>query len=173
MIGEHPYVKWAIKVIETYIKNGIKVSIENNLPEELFIRKAGCFVTLHNSDGSLRGCIGTIEPVYENLAKEIRENAISAATTDPRFSAVSINELEDIQVTVDILSNLEYVEDTDELDPNYYGIVVESGWRRGVLLPDLEGIDSIEKQIKIAKMKAGIYGNEPLDIYKFSVERLY
>ncbi|BBE32040.1 hypothetical protein OSSY52_21810 [Tepiditoga spiralis] len=173
MFGEHPYVKWAIKVIENYIKNGIKINIDNNLPEELFIRKAGCFVTLHNSDGSLRGCIGTIEPVYENLAKEIRENAISAATTDPRFPAVSINELEDIQVTVDILSQLEYVEDTEELDPSYYGIVVESGWRRGVLLPDLEGIDSIEKQIKVAKMKAGIYGNEPLDIYKFSVERLY
>jgi len=173
MYGEDPYVRWAIKVIENYVIRGNKINSSEDIPQELFIRRAGCFVTLHNIDGSLRGCIGTISPVYENLYKEIRENAIAACSSDPRFNVVTMSELENIVVNVDILSELELINDYDDLDPLYYGVLVESGWKKGVLLPDLEGIDTVEEQIKIAKMKAGIYGDEPLKIYRFSVERLF
>jgi AmmeMemoRadiSam system protein A len=173
MEGSHPYVKWAIEVIENYVRYGKKIDIREDLPEELLTRKAACFVTLHLLNGDLRGCIGTIEPVYENLATEIRENGIAAATRDYRFSPVTVDELEDIQVSVDVLSEPKLVESVDELDPNIYGVIVVSGWKKGVLLPAIDGVDTVEEQLRIAKLKAGIYSTEPYDIYKFTVERYF
>ncbi len=170
MVGEHPYVKWAIEVIENYVKYRRIIEPYEGLPKELFERKAGCFVTLHNLDGSLRGCIGTFMPVHENLAYEIRDNAIAAATRDPRFPPVEPYELDNIIVNVDVLSPYEPVRSIAELDPKKYGIIVQKGWRRGLLLPDIEGVDTIEEQMRIAKLKAGIFDDD-FEIYKFAVER--
>ncbi len=170
MIGEHPYVKWAIKVIEAKIKEGVILKPDPKfLPPEFFQRKAGVFVTLHTLDGNLRGCIGTFLPTTPDIANEIAQNAISAALEDPRFEPVSSEELNDIVVSVDILSAPEEVKDESVLDPKKYGIIVESGWRRGLLLPDLEDVDTVEDQIKIAMMKAGIKKYDK--IYRFTVER--
>ncbi len=173
--GEHPYVKWAIEVIENYIKHGKRIEPHPRLPKELFERKAGAFVTLHKLDGSLRGCIGTFLPTQENLALEIRENAIAAATRDPRFTPVTPNELDDIVVSVDVLHEPVAIRRIEELDPKKYGIIVVSGNRRGLLLPDIEGVDDVEEQIRIACWKAGImYPYEkPEIIYKFTVERYH
>lgn len=171
--GKHPFVKWAMRVIESYIKNGVIIEPSSSLPKELFERRAGVFVSLHRIDGSLRGCIGTFLPTRENLALEIRDNAIAAATRDPRFPPLSIDELDDIVITVDVLSEPEPVKEISQLDPKKYGVIVESGWKRGLLLPDLEGIDTIEKQLEIAKRKAGIYDFEKFKIYRFTVERYH
>ena len=173
MKGFHPFVRWAIEVIENYIRRGVVIEPTPDLPEELLNRKAGAFVSLHRSDGSLRGCIGTFLPTRENLALEIRDNAIAAATRDPRFPPLTVDELDDTEVSVDILSKPEPVEDLSELDPKRYGVIVESGWKRGLLLPDLEGVDTIETQLEIAKRKAGIYNFEKFKVYRFTVERYH
>jgi len=173
--GEHPYVRWAIDVIENYILHRIKLEPHEGLPKELFERRAGAFVTLHKLDGSLRGCIGTYLPTQPNLALEIRENAIAASTRDPRFEPVRPEELDEIEVSVDVLSEPEPVSSVDELDPKRYGIIVVSGPRRGLLLPDIEGVDSVEEQIRIASLKAGIFYpyEKPERIYRFTVERYH
>ena len=173
MEGSHPYVRWAINCIENYIKHGRKINVKDDLPEELLTRRAACFVTLHKFNGDLRGCIGTIEPVYENLAVEIRENGIAAATRDYRFSPVTVDELDEIQVSVDVLSEPEPVDSIEELDPDVYGVIVVSGWKKGVLLPAIDGVDTVEEQLRIAKLKAGIYSSEPYNIYRFTVERYF
>ncbi len=173
MKGEHPYVKWAIEVIENYVRNGKVIEPHENLPKELLERRAGAFVTLHRLDGSLRGCIGTYLPVRENLAYEIRDNAIAACSRDPRFPPVTPDELEDIEVSVDILSEPEPVSNPDELDPKRFGIIVVSGPKRGLLLPDIEGVETVEEQIRIASLKAGIFPGEPVQIYRFTVERYH
>ncbi|MBB6062185.1 hypothetical protein HNP65_000607 [Thermosipho japonicus] len=173
MIGTHPYVKWAIKVIENYILHSKVIEPDpNSLPKELFEKRAGCFVTLHTKNGNLRGCIGTFEPTQENLAFEIRNNAIAAASQDPRFPPVSKEELNNIVVSVDILSEIQPVSSISELDPKKYGIIVAKGFRRGLLLPDIEGVDTIEEQIRIAKLKAGIFDDD-FKIFKFTVERYH
>lgn len=172
MKGEHPYVKWAIKVIEAKIKEGFTLKPDPELlPPELFQKKAGVFVTLYINNGDLRGCIGTFLPTTQDLAHEIAQNAISAALEDPRFSPVSPEELDDITVSVDILSHPEEIKSEDELDPKKYGIIVQSGWRRGLLLPDLEDVDTVDRQIKIAMLKAGIRKYDR--IYRFTVERYH
>jgi len=171
MIGEHPYVKWAIKAIETYVLSEMKAQPSSDLPEDLFARTAACFVSLHTISGELRGCIGTTEPVYKSLCEEILENAISAATKDPRFPPLSKNELDSIKVNVDILSSLEKTDSASSLNPKIYGVIVKSGWKKGVLLPDLEGVDTVEQQLRIAKLKAGILGNEKIELYRFTVQR--
>lgn len=167
-------MKWAIKSIESYILDGRMVDpIKDAAPEELLNRRAGAFVSLHLLDGSLRGCIGTFMPTRSNLALEIRDNAIAAATQDPRFEPVTAEELDDIEVTVDILSEPEKVTDTSQLDPRKYGVIVVSGYRRGLLLPDLPGVDSVEEQLRIALRKAGISERERFDVYRFTVERYH
>jgi len=172
MRGEHPYVKWAIKVIESKVRDGVEIKPDPaSLEKSLFEIKAGVFVTLHTLDGELRGCIGTFVPTTPNLAYEIAQNAIAAALEDPRFESVSIGELDDIVVSVDILSYPEEIESEDELNTQKYGIIVENGWRRGLLLPDLEGVNTVDQQIKIAMSKAGI--REYQKIYRFTVQRYH
>lgn len=159
------------QTLEKYLKEGKVISPPSDIPEYLK-KRAGVFVSLHKkSTGELRGCIGTIIPTTSNIAEEIIRNSISAATEDPRFSPLTISELDDIEISVDILSPLEEVKDIKELDPKKYGVVVEKGWRRGVLLPDLEGVDTVEEQLGIALAKAGISPSEDFKIYRFSVER--
>ena len=140
-------------------------------PAEPFGRKAGCFVSLHTSQGELRGCIGTISAVHEDLSDEISQNAVSAAMRDPRFPPVERDELANLAIEVSVMGPTEAVGDQSELDAQRYGVVVESGYRRGVLLPDLPGVDSVAQQVDIACRKAGIYDRDNLQISRFEVEK--
>ncbi len=164
-----PYVGLAKKTIKRFIENG-EIITEREAGNEIIKQKAGAFVSL-KIDGKLRGCIGTIEPYRTNLAKEIISNAISAATQDPRFPPVSKEELDKISYSVDVLEKPEKVADFSMLDTKEYGVIVKSGYRTGVLLPDIEGVDSAEQQVSIALRKAGISNAEKYDLYRFKVTR--
>ncbi len=156
------------------VKNYLEKKEIMEPPSELppFLKKmAGAFVSIKKPDGSLRGCIGTLEPTQENLALEIIRNAIQSAFKDPRFPAVREDELENLNFSVDVMHPPEPVESIDQLDHKKFGVIVERGEQKGVLLPDLEGIDSVEEQIEIAKMKAGIGGNSEVLLKRFRVER--
>jgi AmmeMemoRadiSam system protein A len=169
MADRDPYVELAREAIEEYVLRRRVISPPPWLPAELRKRRAGAFVTLKKR-GELRGCIGTYLPTEPSLAEEIIKNAIHSATQDPRFPPVRPEELPELSVSVDILSPPEPASE-DELDPKVYGVIVESGWRRGLLLPDLEGVDTVEEQLRIAKLKAGIDPGEPVRIWRFTVER--
>lgn len=167
--GESSPARLARETLEKYCRGELdKKNLD--IPEELLNKRAGVFVSI-KKHGRLRGCIGTIQPVRENIAEEIIENAISAGTRDPRFSPVSPEELDELEYSVDILGEPEPVESLDQLDPKVYGVIVSSGPRRGVLLPDLEGIDTVEEQVSIAMQKAGIAPGEDVKIERFKVER--
>ena len=166
--GMSPIVKLAKKAVESYVREGKRFRSADLTPEMEV--KAGVFVSLHRHH-ELRGCIGTFEPVESNVAEEIVTNAISAATRDPRFLPVRSDELEDLEYSVDVLTTPEPVESEDQLDPKKYGVIVEAGWRRGLLLPDLEGVDRVVEQIDICRMKAGIGPNESVKLYRFEVKR--
>lgn len=161
-------VKWARMVLESYIAGGKVPSLPEDLTE-LKQQKAGTFVSL-KKHGSLRGCIGTISPAYGNLAEEIAGNAVSAGTRDPRFMPVEAHELDDLVYSVDILGPAE-PSTRPELDPRRYGVIVSRGGRRGLLLPDLEGVDTVEEQLNIALQKAGIKPDEDYQIERFEVIR--
>jgi len=169
MSDNHPLVQLAREAIEAYVRRRQRIQPPAELTPEMQER-AGVFVSLHKH-GELRGCIGTFEPTQPNVAQEIIRNAISSATQDPRFSPVQPNELGDLEISVDVLSRPEPVQSLADLDPKRYGVIVESGWRRGLLLPDLEGVDTVEYQVDIARRKAGIGRNEPVQLYRFSVRR--
>ena len=164
----HPVVKLAKETVESYIREGKTPKPRELAPE--MKERAGVFVSLHKH-GELRGCIGTFEPSKDNVAKEIIANAISSSTRDPRFSPVTASELDDLEYSVDILTPPEPVTDISQLDPKEYGAIVESGWRKGLLLPDLEGVESVEEQIAICRLKAGISPGEPVNLYRFRVRR--
>lgn len=166
------YAEWAWRVIESYILRNEYPGIPADMSKELTQRRAACFVTIHKTNGDLRGCIGTILPTKQNLAEEIRDNAIAAATKDPRFPSVRPEELGDLVISVDVLSEPEECKPED-LNPKKYGVIVEAGWRRGVLLPDLPGINTVQEQLRIALLKAGISPNEPYKIFRFSATRYY
>lgn len=168
--SEDAYVSLARLSLETFIRTGTYTKLPQELPKEMLSRKAGVFVSLKKY-GQLRGCIGTISPVTESIAKEILRNAVSAAIEDPRFPPVSVDELDDLVYSVDVLSEAEPITSIDELDVTRYGIIVSSGRKRGLLLPNLEGVDTVEKQISIARKKAGIYDNEDIQIERFEVVR--
>jgi MEMO1 family protein len=161
----------ARSAVETYVLRGTQID-SSQAHAELLGARAACFVSLKTHDGQLRGCIGTIEPARECLAEEIIANAINAAARDPRFSPVSAEELSQLQYSVDVLSAPEPATIAD-LDPAVYGVIVEdeSGSHRGLLLPDLEGVDSVAKQIEIASRKAGIPPESPLKLARFRVSR--
>jgi AmmeMemoRadiSam system protein A len=166
----HPLIDLARRTIEKYIREGQVLRPPANLSPEMQ-GKAGTFVSLHDRLGELRGCIGTIEPTQPNIALEVIHNAISAATRDPRFPPVREQELDGLDVKVDVLSEPEPVSSMAELDPKRYGVIVQSGWRRGLLLPDLEGVDTAEYQVEIACRKAGIHPKDPKELYRFEVNR--
>lgn len=167
---EDPYIALARKTIEEYVRTGRRPELPKNLPEEITKRQAACFVSLHR-EGQLRGCIGTLEPYRDSLALEIQSNAISASTQDPRFQPLCPEELEGLEVSVDVLFPAEKIQSIKELDPKRYGVIVSSGRRRGVLLPNLEGIDTAEKQVEIARKKAGIAAGEQITLERFEVLR--
>ena len=187
----NPYVLLAKQAVENYVKEGKIPSLEefsNGELAELLNRKAGVFVTVMKN-GELRGCIGTYLPTKENIAEEIIQNAVAAASKDFRFGPISEEELPQLSYTVYILNEPELVKDIKELDPKKYGIIVKTqvfyspsdvifnpsptiGEKAGLLLPDLEGVDTVEKQLAIAYRKGGIDpAQEQVLIYKFSVEK--
>ncbi|MFC2057224.1 MEMO1 family protein [Chloroflexota bacterium] len=163
-----PLVKLAKETVETYVNEGRTIQPKELTPE--MKEKAGVFVSVHKL-GELRGCIGTFESATNNVAEEIVNNAISSATRDPRFSQIVSNELKDLDYSVDVLTSPEPIESQAQLDPKKYGIIVQSGFSRGLLLPDLEGVDSVDEQIAICRQKAGIAPNEPIKLYRFKVKR--
>lgn len=165
----HALVALAKEAVETYVREGRVLPRPEPLPPEWEAR-AGVFVSI-KKQGQLRGCIGTMEPTRPSLAEEVIHNAIAAATEDPRFPPVTPWELEALSYSVDVLSPPEPVEDPSQLDPRRYGVVVKRGHRKGLLLPDLEGVDTVQAQLAIAKRKAGLAPDEPVALYRFTVQR--
>ena len=180
-----PYVALARASVETYIKTGRALKLSdyqkqvgrlygkdaNMLPEEMLSQQAGVFVSIHEW-GELRGCIGTIAPTTNCIAEEIIQNGISASTRDPRFPAIEEYELDQLEISVDVLSEAEPVSSLEELDVKRYGVIVTKGFRRGLLLPNLEGVDSVEDQVAIAKQKAGIrVDDRDVELERFEVIR--
>lgn len=174
MTESHPLVKLARETIEMYVREGKRPAPPRALPPDMS-RPAGAFVSIHRH-GELRGCIGTIQPTCDNVAEEVIQNAVSAATRDPRFPPIRRNELADLEIKVDVLGEPEPISSPDELDPKRYGLIVQSSihpWKRGLLLPDLEGIDTVEKQVYWTRYhKAGITNpEEPVEMFRFEVKR--
>jgi AmmeMemoRadiSam system protein A len=164
----HPLTRLAKKTVEAFVRESKVIRPEELTPE--MKQKAGVFVSIHKS-GELRGCIGTFEPQKANVAEEIIANAISSATRDPRFFPITPDELKDLEYSVDVLTKPEPIKSQDQLDPKRYGVIVEAGFRKGLLLPDLEGVDSVDYQIDICRQKAGIMPDEPVKLYRFEVKR--
>ncbi len=167
--AESAPVRLARQTIEQFIREGTRpvppAVVDPSLPS-----RAGAFVSLH-AGGMLRGCIGTIEPTRPTLGDEIVRNAVQAATEDPRFPPVRVDELDDLEISVDVLHAPERIETLEDLDPRIYGVITTCGWRRGLLLPDLEGVDTCEDQVAIAMSKAGIASGEPISLERFKVDR--
>lgn len=168
--GEDDYVRLARLSLESYIITGRTVKLPPDLPAAMRQNKAGVFVSLKKA-GELRGCIGTIEPVTDSVAEEILQNAVSAGTEDPRFSPVQKSELPDLVYSVDVLSKPEPIASAAQLDVKRYGVIVSNGHRRGLLLPNLEGVDTVEQQVAIARRKAGIRDGEKVTLGRFEVVR--
>ena len=159
----------ARETIREYVLNGKQLEPTEEQEEELSGQR-GVFVSL-KKEGKLRGCIGTVESTQKNLAQEIIKNAINASGHDPRFPPVRPEEVDELNISVDVLGKKEPVSGPEELDPKKYGVIVKKGHRSGLLLPDLGGIDTVEKQISVACKKAGITYDEDVQLYRFKVER--
>jgi len=168
----HPLVKLVKEAVELYVRDGKIPEIRAEELDPELRRRAGVFVCL-KIDGNLRGCIGTFQPQEPTIAHEAVRNAISAATCDPRFTCVRPDELGAIEYSADVLTTPEPVRDRGELDPRRYGVIVQAGPRRGLLLPDLEGVDTAEQQIGIAMQKAGIARGTPVTLFRFEVKRYH
>ena len=169
----HPYVVLARLTVERHLAGGRAPAggSEVNPDASLWNMRRACFVSIKTADGNLRGCIGTIVPVQSSLDREIIENAISSSTRDPRFPAMTAAELSSVAFSVDVLGSPERIADRSVLDAKRWGVIVSKGMRRGVLLPDLEGVDTVDYQLEIACRKAGIHDMEGITIERFLVER--
>ena len=168
---EDPYVQLARKTVEMYVRDRVKPEVPAGLPPEMLSTRAGAFVSIHEH-GKLRGCIGTIAPVRNCVAQEIIDNAVSASTRDPRFDPITADELEWLEISVDVLGEAEPIASPAELDVKRYGVIVTKGTKRGLLLPDLDGVDTVEQQIAIAKSKAGIADwDKKVQLERFEVVR--
>ncbi len=168
--AEDPFVRLARETVELFVTKRETPDIPDWVTEEMLQRRAGVFVSIHK-DGKLRGCIGTFLPVRENIAREIISNAVSAATRDPRFDPIRPEELKWLEINVDVLSAPEPVSGKDDLDVKKYGVIVSSGSRRGLLLPDLAGVDTVDEQVDIAMRKGGISPKDPITLERFEVVR--
>ena len=169
-LEEDEYVRLARQTLESYVINRKIIEKPDNLSSELIKTKAGVFVSL-KLDGNLRGCIGTISPTAPSIADEIIRNAISAGIDDPRFPPISEEELSRLEYSVDVLGKAEKIQSKDGLNPERYGVIVTKGHRRGLLLPNLEGVDTAEEQVSIALRKAGISQSENYQLERFEVVR--
>ena len=167
---QHPLVRLARDAVEAFVRERRVLVPPSSL--EGAPARAGCFVSLKTDDGALRGCIGSVQPQEPDLPREVVRNAIDAATTDIRFLPVDAAELPRLVYSVDVLTDPEPIEGLQELDPKRFGVIVENGRRRGLLLPDIEGVDSAEQQVATAKGKALIEPHEPVSLWRFEVRRL-
>lgn len=165
-----PFVELAWRSVESYVRDRRIMETPADLPPELTRRRAGAFVSIHKQ-GRLRGCIGTISATRSTLAEEIICNAVSAAAHDPRFDPIRPDELPLLEINVDVLGDAEDIASEAELDVKRYGVIVSRDRRRGLLLPDLEGVDTVAQQIAIARQKAGIGPKEPVKLQRFEVVR--
>ena len=168
--GEDAFVRLARQTVEEFVRTGEPPLLPQELPEEMKNARAGVFVSLKIA-GKLRGCIGTISAVTDSIAQEIVRNAVAACSEDPRFEPVRADELEKIVYSVDVLGSTERIDTKELLDVKRYGVIVISGYRKGLLLPNLEGVDTVEEQLKIAKQKAGIPESERCRMERFEVVR--
>lgn len=167
---EDAFVRLAREAIRQYVTTKEVMRCPGMIPEEMMKRRAGVFVSL-KKDGRLRGCIGTIQAVQSSIAEEIIQNAVSACSRDSRFDPVMPEELEQLSISVDVLGDTERINSPKELDVKRYGVVVTNGYRRGLLLPNLEGVDTVDEQIAIARQKAGIGEKEEVELERFEVVR--
>lgn len=170
-MSEHALVQLARKTIEAFIREGKRIDPPAKLSAEMLVR-SGAFVSLHRQ-GKLRGCIGTFAPTSENVAQEVIRNAIEASTRDPRFPPMTSDELSELEISVDVLSAPEPVKSVEDLDAKRYGVIVKSGAKRGLLLPDLPGVNTPEEQIVICRRKAWINDDEPVELFRFEVRRFH
>lgn len=168
--NEDAYVSLARHSLETYIISDNFAQLPKGLPKEMTKKRAGVFVSI-KKHGELRGCIGTISPVTGSIAEEILRNAVSAGVEDPRFPPVGEDELDELVYSVDVLSEAEPIDSMEELDVKRYGVIVSAGRRRGLLLPNLEGVNTVAEQVLIARKKAGILDNEEFKLERFEVIR--
>lgn len=167
---EDPYVTLARHTIEQYVRQGTTPDPPDDLPPEMMDQRRGTFVSI-KKNGRLRGCIGTISPTKKNIAQEIVGNAVAASTRDPRFEPIVPDELQDLDISVDVLFPAEDIQDMSQLDVVKYGVIVTQGFRRGLLLPNLDGVDTVEEQVAIALQKAGIQPSESYTMQRFEVVR--
>ena len=166
-----PHIALARLSVETFVRTGRPARMPDDVDPALLARRAGVFVSLHEH-GNLRGCIGTISATTDSIAEEILQNGVSACSRDPRFPAVRPDELDYLDYSVDVLGDAEPIASTDELDPKRYGVIVTKGWKRGLLLPNLGGVDTVEYQVSIAKQKAGIDPHDDdVELERFEVVR--
>ncbi len=165
----HPYISLATNSIRHYLVSGFPLLCPEPLGDE-FKQRKGVFVSLKRN-GQLRGCIGSLRPQHENLADEIIHNALKAATQDPRFDSISLQELPEIAVSIDVLSPLEKIDDPALLDCREYGLSVHHQDKQGVLLPNLDGIDTVQDQLRVCLKKAGIDAAAPYEMHRFQVQR--
>ena len=166
-----PHVALARLSVETFVRTGKPARLPADVPADLLGRRAGVFVSLHER-GELRGCIGTIVATCDSIAAEILQNGVSACSRDPRFDPVRPDELDYLDYSVDVLGDAEPVASPGELDPARYGVIVTQGWKRGLLLPNLDGVDTVGEQLRIAKLKAGIDpADDDVELERFEVVR--
>ncbi|GHV41629.1 hypothetical protein FACS1894187_23490 [Synergistales bacterium] len=168
--GEDVYVKLARANVENYVKTGKTIALPNDLPSEMSGARAGVFVSI-KKNGNLRGCIGTIAPACKNIAAEIIQNGVSSCSKDPRFAPITPDELDDLTYSVDILNAPEPISDKSQLDVKKYGVIVTSGECRGLLLPNLDGVDTVDEQVEIAMQKGGIKPTDSYELERFEVVR--
>lgn len=165
----HPTVKLALEAVRYFLNTGKPLPYPQNLSKE-FHEGSAVFVSI-KKDHKLRGCVGSITPQTKSLGSEIIRNAVSAATKDPRFPPISKLELANLTFSVDVLTPLESVKEISELDPKKYGLVIRQGSKSGLLLPDLDGVKTVERQVEICKNKAGIAQSESVTMFRFQVNR--
>ena len=169
-MNAHPYVKLAVEAVCYYLLKGKLLPCPSPLPPRMEFQ-SGTFVSIKTKANELRGCVGTITPSQKNLAKEIIHNSVNAATRDPRFKPLKIEELDHLLFSVDVLTPLEPVDKVEQLNPKQYGLSIKYKGQQGVLLPDLEGIDTTQKQIELCLKKGNIKKNASYQMYRFEVER--
>ncbi len=123
----------------------------------IFEKILSCFVSLHNLDGSLRGCIGNIE-AFEPLVNNVKANAINSAFKDPRFKALSIDELDKIRIEISVLTPPTPVKNYTEIIIGKHGIILRNGHHNAVFLPQVapEQGWNIDTTLSHLSMKAGL-----------------
>lgn len=166
----HPFIILAHQAIAAYLKTGQIISPSTPLPDDM-TQPRPLFVSLHTADGTLRGCRGILAPTQSNLAETIIQTAVASAIDDPRFPPMRPEELEGLDVKIDLLSPMEPVNDINELNEKVYGVLIQAGQRRALLLPDIPMVDSVPRQLELVRRKAGLSPHEPAQLYRFTVTR--